>query len=803
MNRGMVRSKNSWLVAGISLILCLILLVTLLGPLAAGRAQADERGNKTNRTEFPTLPGMVDWPMFHFNQQNTGTTPEVVTPPLALNWTYTTGGEVYSSPAISNGIVYTGSEDDKVYALNATTGAWIWDYTTGGDVSSSPAVSNGIVYVGSEDGKLYALNAATGAWIWDYTTGWGITFSSPVVSNGIVYIGSTDGKLYALNATTGAWIWDYTTGTGGRIYSSPAVSGGIVYVGADDNKIYALNADTGAFIWSYTTGAKNDSSPAVSNGIVYIGSWDNNVYALNATTGTWIWDYTTGGIIQCSPTVSDGVVYIGSSDYKTYALNATTGIKIWECATAAVRSSPAGSNGVLYMGAWGAAVYAVDTVTGTKIWDYTIGNYYYSSPAVSHGMVYIGSSDYNIFAFGPVPAYTVTFDTVPADTGMVTFDSLSNSDGDTVAKIAGTYGVTANPDTKFTFTRWETEGGVSVDNSNLTTTNCNISGDGTLRMVQTALDTDGDGMPDWWEDDNGLIKTDPDDADDDGDVDGLTNLEEYQHGTKPDVADTDGGGIYDGEEVDNGWDPLDPADDLMPDLIVSEKYEQWMDFGAKSYNVTYTIKNQGNAASGASQTRIYIDAGLYDEQYVCPALAAGATDSRTVGPYTMSGDSDTILVYVDPAHSLDERDEDNNFLVNEWGTLITGVTNEVNCDTLPGVSLQLFDAGGVTPIGSPATSDGSGDYSLAASVSSTGTYLVVASKAGYQDESQVVNISALGQEYEVNFRADYGLIPDTTPGIGGLDYFLLCMNLYLEDWGDCNIGMDTFLAVMNAYLELW
>ena len=134
---------------------------------------------------------------------------------------------------------------------------------------------------------------------------------------------------------------------------------------------------------------------------------------------------------------------------------------------------------------------------------------------------------------------------------------------------------------------------------------------------------------------------------------------------------------------------------------------------------------------------------------------------------------------------------------------VNGVTTQVNCDILPGVNLQLFDAGGVTPIGSPATSDGSGDYTLAASVSTTGTYLVVASKAGYQDKSQAVTISALGEEYEVDFSGNYGLIPDTAPGIGGLDYFLLCMNLYLEDWGDCNIGMDTFLAVMNAYLELW
>ena len=91
---------------------------------------------------------------------------------LGLKWSYTTGGDVASSPAVANGVVYVGSDDDNnVYALNASTGAKLWSYTTGGEVDSSPAVANGVVYVGSYDGNVYALNASTGALLWSYTTG--------------------------------------------------------------------------------------------------------------------------------------------------------------------------------------------------------------------------------------------------------------------------------------------------------------------------------------------------------------------------------------------------------------------------------------------------------------------------------------------------------------------------------------------------------------------------------------------------------------------------------------------------------
>jgi outer membrane protein assembly factor BamB len=53
----------------------------------------------------------------------------------------TTGFFVESSPAVANGVVYVGSDDDNVYALNARTGAKLWSYTPGDHVESSPVLS--------------------------------------------------------------------------------------------------------------------------------------------------------------------------------------------------------------------------------------------------------------------------------------------------------------------------------------------------------------------------------------------------------------------------------------------------------------------------------------------------------------------------------------------------------------------------------------------------------------------------------------------------------------------------------------
>jgi hypothetical protein len=158
---------------------------------------------------------------FHYNAQHTGDySPVAGSNALSgkLTWSFTTGAAVLSSPAVANGTVYVGSDDNNTYALNANNGTKLWSFTTGNEVLSSPAVANGVVYVGSEDSSLYALNATTGKVTWNYTTG-NEVLSSPAVANGTVYVGSYDDNAYAIGNAAPA--------TG----STPALEVGLVFVG--------------------------------------------------------------------------------------------------------------------------------------------------------------------------------------------------------------------------------------------------------------------------------------------------------------------------------------------------------------------------------------------------------------------------------------------------------------------------------------------------------------------------------------------------------------------------------------------
>jgi eukaryotic-like serine/threonine-protein kinase len=345
-----------------------------------------------------------DWPMAYHDLARTGATDEVVEPPLKVLWKYKTGDKVLSSPAVSDGIVYVGSNDGYVYALDAKDGSLKWKYGTGDGVYSSPAVFDGTVYLGSYDGYVYALDAKDGKLKWKYGTGDGV-YSSPAVFDGTVYIGSNDKFLYALDADTGRLKWKYNTGY--LVLSSPAVSDGVVYISQyarGDGILYALDAGTGAIKWeSVKIGDHVSSSAAVSDGTVYVGSNDHYVYALNTEDGRLKWKYKTEYTIMSSPAVSDGIIYIGSSDNYVYALNAEDGRLKWKYKTGyVVQSSPAVSDGTVYIGSGDKFLYALDTGTGALKWKYETGDKIQSSsPAVSNGAVYIGSWDGYLYAFVP------------------------------------------------------------------------------------------------------------------------------------------------------------------------------------------------------------------------------------------------------------------------------------------------------------------------------------------------------------------------------------------------------------------
>ena len=340
---------------------------------------------------------------FHGNNARTGVYDGTGPTQLkGLKWSFKTEGPIFSSPAIADGVIYLGSGDGFIYAIDQKNGTQKWKLKTAAPIPSSPAVTNGVVYFTNYSG-LYAVLAETGKLKWKFPAeatdkrfeAKGIhgtspknqlmpdpfdTFlSSPSVFNGRVYFGSGEGGVYAIDAETGQVVWKFATGD--VVHASPAIANGIVYIGSFDSNLYALDAETGQEKWRFKSGEDPvdhnqvgfQSSPAVVDGVVYVGCRDAHVYAIDAMTGRKKWDYyTKKSWVIGTPAVRDGVVYVGTSDSRLFhGIDAKTGrLKFTFNVKAPIFSSAALAGDLAYVGDHSGRLYAINTKTGKSVWEF-------------------------------------------------------------------------------------------------------------------------------------------------------------------------------------------------------------------------------------------------------------------------------------------------------------------------------------------------------------------------------------------------------------------------------------------------
>jgi len=339
---------------------------------------------------------------------------------LTMVWSYPTQGAVISSPSVVNGIVYAGSQDMNIYAVDAYNGGLVWTYQTNGTIESSPAVVEGKVFIVSDDGYLYCLDAYGGYLIWKsfinsdlpVISGAAVMLrSSPAVVGKIVYVGSVDGTLYALNTDNGETVWKYETG--GMIKSSPTVVDGALYSTSEEpneGAVYKVDATTGALIWRnsvqyntpYIGGTDMQGTPTVADGKVFVSSNVRDYYALDVDSGETLWTYSNPSAVEfivSSPIYVEGQLYI-IDKFDVACLNATTGEKLWRSYSGdELYVSPSYANGNIYLATSQRHIFIIDTTTSNKTLACSTPAVSWSSPALVDGNLYIGNNDWNIYCF--------------------------------------------------------------------------------------------------------------------------------------------------------------------------------------------------------------------------------------------------------------------------------------------------------------------------------------------------------------------------------------------------------------------
>lgn len=391
--------------------------------LGSGPTNVEEAIVQTISTEtgFSLFePPAESWPMYSHDEFNSGNNSASYGPTEAVDvdWEFSTAGRVRSSPAVVNEMVFVGSDDGHLYAIDRDTGEKRWAFETGDQIRSSPAVFHNRVIVGSDDGTIYGLDIDTGDSVWQFETGdrvrappmVQVDAGAPEVDH-IVAVGSEDGSMYVFKPGSGELIhsqatdgpigvstvvvdweqdWEIIWGSGDgnrhywiptragdpeltsglnpstaapMTYRPPPPSPGISYEFADAKNL--VKGFVGEFDteWQFEAGDDIRSSIALGN-FVYVPSLNGTLYALDNTSGEPEWTFETGDKIATSPALAGEGVYFGSADGYQYGVDAETGDLLWAFETdGPVCSSPAVVEGTVYFGSDDGTVYALSEST--------------------------------------------------------------------------------------------------------------------------------------------------------------------------------------------------------------------------------------------------------------------------------------------------------------------------------------------------------------------------------------------------------------------------------------------------------
>jgi outer membrane protein assembly factor BamB len=410
----MSRARLICLVAGIA-----SLLVTVTG----GQISASVRDSSR------TLPEIL-WTGFMGGPAHRGDSGcDLLGPDLREVWRFQPGDHVWSyqhragpwSTTIASvtldgrTLIFAGSYDHNLYAVDARSGHEVWRFTTGGRIDAAPVLylldDRAILALVSADRSVYALDAATGEVRWTREVHpWSLTVPPAIAGAPCVittaaepmlictlwindhkpFHNTQEGQVLALHAATGAVAWRRTLSS--APLTAPAVARiddePLLIVAAEEGRLHALDPATGAGRWERRLNAPLHASPSCGRiegkPVVVIGDDYGMLTCLDAATGDPRWQYKAGHALHASAawvrTGDTELCVCGSFDRKVHAVDAHSGRRRWVFGTGdLVRATPlavrAAGQAMVAVYSMDRQLYLLDAATGLARDTFTTGGY--------------------------------------------------------------------------------------------------------------------------------------------------------------------------------------------------------------------------------------------------------------------------------------------------------------------------------------------------------------------------------------------------------------------------------------------
>jgi outer membrane protein assembly factor BamB len=186
-----------------------------------------------------------------------------------------------SAPVLHNDLVIAGFDDGKLAAFDQSNGQVVWEIAvsqpTGRseierlvDVDGQFVISNGVIYVGSYQGRLAAIQAIDGEELWSRKFS---SFNAMTIDDDAIYLSSDTSHIWSIDRRTGSALWKQDV-LHARKISAPLLFEDKVIVGDLDGHVHWFNQSDGALIGRLRPSYKRHYSTPFE--------WNNKIFTMDS-----------------------------------------------------------------------------------------------------------------------------------------------------------------------------------------------------------------------------------------------------------------------------------------------------------------------------------------------------------------------------------------------------------------------------------------------------------------------------------------------------------------------------------------
>jgi outer membrane protein assembly factor BamB len=364
----------------------------------------------------PTGIPVGDFPLAHYDSQNSGRVPALPNAPLQQAWfNLQQAAQGFVSPvAVSGASVLASSSDSQFYSLDLTAGTQRWRYNLQNSTQLAPSIQDGLIYLAYGGRSIAALqdqgNAAGLIWQSDLpqnaTSPFTIWLDTLLIGAGE----GGDGRLVAIRRSNPGERREFNE-PNARVLQ-PAVGGETIFVGAD--RLWALDANLLAvgqeIIWTSPDVFSVAAPPVyVAPGMMrlaelYAADSNGTVHALDANNGVRFWTHSPGWPVTALA-VNDSSVFLAGSNGVLRAISRRDGSVQWtQPVGGLVMGGPLATNTRVLAVTQGGGIFLLDAGNGT-ILDaaQNVPAQVPGGPAVSGLQILAPASNNSVYAFRGAP----------------------------------------------------------------------------------------------------------------------------------------------------------------------------------------------------------------------------------------------------------------------------------------------------------------------------------------------------------------------------------------------------------------